>query len=187
MWHRCWGDASFHELLVQIDAELAGRTQVTGCPHCGGVLHRSNYPRKPFGVAAAYRDAYGSRLSFCCADCRRRTTPPSVRFFGRWRFAAWAMLLITMLQRGPNEKRCAQLSRLGLTVSASTWQRWRRWWRECFAGTPFWQARCGRVVMRPDPRPWPAPLLPCAPLRTRSLYGLLAFLAPLTGGAERAV
>ena len=54
---------------------------------CGGVgaLHVTNYPRKPRGVVD--RGALGGewllRASFCCARCRRRTTPPSVRFLAR--------------------------------------------------------------------------------------------------------
>lgn len=42
-----------------------------------------------------------------------------------------------------NEHRLAQIKRhFGITVSESTWKRWRRWWRIAFNKTRFWkQAR----------------------------------------------
>jgi len=47
------------------------------CPPC--------YPRKPRGIPFVPEESYEYRLRFCCAEdgCRRRITPPSVRFFGR--------------------------------------------------------------------------------------------------------
>ena len=75
--------SQFFLFLIRIDEELAAQAQGAGCS-CGGVLHRANYPRKPRGCpSAALRDAFSSRLSFCCSRCRRRTTSMSVRFLGR--------------------------------------------------------------------------------------------------------
>ena len=79
-------DANFLAFLQQIDDELAEQVQAGGCPHCGGPLHRASYPRKPRGVPHRQLDErYRRRHSFCCAadGCRRRCTPPSVRFLGR--------------------------------------------------------------------------------------------------------
>ncbi len=68
--------------LTQVDAVEAETCRAAGCPRCGGVLHSARYPRKPYGLAVALRgDVW--RFSFCCAACRGRETPPSVRFFGR--------------------------------------------------------------------------------------------------------
>ena len=50
---------------------------------CGGVLHSARYPRKPRGGPPELRQTDNSRLSFCCAQCRRRHTPRSVRYLGR--------------------------------------------------------------------------------------------------------
>ena len=73
----------FFLFLIRLDEELAAQAQGAGCS-CGGVLHRANYPRKPRGCPTlAIRDAFSSRLSFCCSRCRRRTTSMSVRFLGR--------------------------------------------------------------------------------------------------------
>ena len=62
--------SQFFLFLIRIDEELAAQAQGAGCS-CGGVLHRANYPRKPRGCpSAALRDAFSSRLSFCCSRCR---------------------------------------------------------------------------------------------------------------------
>ena len=75
--------SQFFLFLIRLDEELAAQAQGAGCS-CGGVLHRANYPRKPRGCPTlAIREAFSSRLSFCCSRCRRRTTSMSVRFLGR--------------------------------------------------------------------------------------------------------
>jgi hypothetical protein len=56
-----------------------------GCS-CGGVLHSGRYWRKARGLPTGLdKEAYGWRFSFCCAvdGCRRRMTPPSLRFLRR--------------------------------------------------------------------------------------------------------
>ena len=75
-----FSDARVWALLNRIDAAEAERRREAGCPHCGGQMHSATYPRKPHAPAPALREDV-RRLSFCCADCRRRVTPPSVRFF----------------------------------------------------------------------------------------------------------
>ena len=67
-----------------VDKDLAATTKKQGCS-CGGRLHCANYPRKPRGGCENLPQSYDYRLSFCCDrdGCRKRTTPPSVRFLGR--------------------------------------------------------------------------------------------------------
>lgn len=181
MWHRMWRDASFHLLLVEIDADLAEQCRRMGCPRCGGALHRADYPRLSLGmVAVVFRGHYERRLSWCCCDCRRRVTPPSVRFFGRRWYAGWMVLLISMLERGPSDNRCAKLRRVGMTVSASTWQRWRRWWRERFVRSRFWASLRGRWAVIAEDARWPGPLWPNHPNPSLSMRQLLHLLSPLT-------
>ena len=116
MSHNFLFDASFHELLTQIDQDLAKAIQESGCPDCAGNLHQANYPRSPFGLLAVFRVYYNERLSFCCADCRKRFTPPSVRFFGRRWFVAPVFLLICLFKLGINERRIAQVKQhFGIT------------------------------------------------------------------------
>jgi hypothetical protein len=84
MYHTFPPAASFWPFLLTIDQDLAETTRRHGCP-CGGRLHRSNYPRKPRGDCDTLSDTYNTRFSFCCDrdGCRKRSTAPSVRFFGR--------------------------------------------------------------------------------------------------------
>jgi len=76
-------DARFHALLFDIDADLAAACRAAGC-RCGGGLHSAQFRRKPRGKPAGLDEAYDRRFSFCCAvrECRRRATPPSLRFLG---------------------------------------------------------------------------------------------------------
>jgi hypothetical protein len=116
----------FSALLLRIDHELAEQTRSEGC-RCGGALHRADYPRKPRGCPRHLRPDYSSRLSFCCAQCRKRSTSKSVRFLGRRVYLALAVVLGQ-----------------ALGVARRTLQRWRRWWRDQFPLTPLWRAACAR-------------------------------------------
>jgi hypothetical protein len=189
MSHKFLFNASFHSLLNKIDHELAEEVHKKGCA-CGGRLHKANYPRSPFGLPAAFRSDYEQRISFCCDTCRKRTTPPSVRFFGRRWFPAPLFILISLLMSGINDRRLAQVKHhFGIAVSESTWKRWRRWWRESFATTKFWQLSKGLVAGMLDSKlTFPRSLwcLFSGELEER-VQCLLQFLAPLTGGNLRAV
>ena len=174
---------------MAIDRELAEVTHQNGCA-CGGKLHQSNYPRSPFGLPAEFRPIYDERLSFCCGDCRKRVTPPSVRFFGRRWYPAPLLLLICALTVSINDSRIAQIKRhFGITVSESTWKRWRRWWRDAFVETHFWKQARGAIPQNNNR---------VAPMARRMLSAfqglidkkiilLLRFLSPITAGDLRAV
>ena len=84
MYHELPRGASFWSFLFAIDQDLAETTRKKACP-CGGRLHCANYPRKPRGTPVQLPEPQRLRLSFCCDrdGCRKRVTPPSVRFLGR--------------------------------------------------------------------------------------------------------
>jgi hypothetical protein len=189
MSHKFLFDANFHLLLNTIDQEIAKETQQKGCIHCGNKLHQANYPRSPVGIPSEFRCAYDERLSFCCDECRRRTTPQSVRFFGRRWFPAPLLILVSALMLGINERRLAQVKRhFGIAVSESTWKRWRRWWRESFMATQFWQQAKGLAPTAIETRSFPRALLSVFPgVLEEKMRLLLRFLSPLTGGILRAV
>jgi len=189
MSHKFVCNASFHEALFALDLELARSCRQSGCWFCGCRLHVSNYPRKPRGVPASYQERYDQRLSFTCAECDRRCTPPSVRFFGRIRFVAGIPILIAALMRGPSERRCRQLEQcFGVRLSVSTWQRWRRWWRERFRATRFWMQARGQFAQPEQLGRLPAGFLRAFPgWFGERLPAALRFLSPLTGGVLRAV
>lgn len=141
MCHGFLCDASFYRLLFRIDQDLANEVQTAGCCFCGGVLHSARYPRKPRGVRTALDATYQWRLSFCCGEesCRRRHTPPSVRFLGRKVYLGALVVLLTALQHGLTDRRRRKLIEQ-LDIPPQTLARWRRWWQEVFPSTRCWRA-----------------------------------------------
>lgn len=181
---------SFHELLTEIDQDLAIKCQKAGCPHCGGQLHQAAYPRSPHGVFKDFREYYQSRFSFCCANCRKRTSPETVRFFGRYWHVAPVLILISALSLGINDRRLKQIKiHLGVTVSESTWKRWRKWWGSVFCTTPFWQQSKG-LLSNFDEEACFLPrdlLILFKESLDKKMVRLLKFLSPLTAGGVRAI
>jgi hypothetical protein len=154
-----------------------------GCLFCReGRLHRADYDRKPRGGP----EHWNVRHSFCCDrdGCRRRHTPPSVRFLGRKVYVGFVVVLKAALHQGLNAARLAQL-RTGLPqVDRRTVERWRQWWEEHFVATAFWKA--ARARFRPLRVPAQVPLDLCArfPIDTPEGLGqLLRWLAPITTGS----
>ena len=129
----------FHQQLFKIDHATARATQKNGCQYCKGTLHIANYPRIGFGVPANQAPYYSLRFSFCCADCRRRHTPASIRFFGRLRYVATIFILLSALRFSPSELRCIRLAnKFDVFTSLATWKRWITWWRVDFPLTRQW-------------------------------------------------
>jgi hypothetical protein len=160
MSHNFLLNTSFHNKLLEIDQKTAEQVRTQGCRHCGGELHQANYPRIGFGIHSNIAAVYATRLSFCCARCRRRTTPPSIRFFGQRRFIAATFVLLCALRLSPSDKHQEQLARrLGITLSLSTWKRWRAWWHYDFLQTRFWAEAKSHVVLIITEPPLPKALL----------------------------
>jgi hypothetical protein len=173
-------DAKLFDALTEIDRELAATAQAGGCRRCPGCLHRGDYPRKPRGGPADLPAAYDMRTSFCCARCRKRVTPASVRFLGRKVYLSAVVVLACVLRQGPTPWRVARLRDL-LGVSADTLVRWHRWWRNDFVRTAFWKAARGRFAPPVDNADLPREMLARfggAPLT--QIIALLHFLSPLT-------
>jgi hypothetical protein len=148
MSHNFLSKSSFHEILNLVDQKLAEQSKEKGCLNCSNPLHQANYPRSPAGLTAPFREYYDERLSFCCAKCRKRMTPPSVRFFGRRWFVGPVFIFICILRLGINARRMAQVKKhFGITMSQLTWKRWRQWWRESFPETAFWQRVKGIIPL----------------------------------------
>lgn len=178
-------DARVHGVLLQIDLEMAEDARSRGCA-CGGKLHSARYPRKPRGVADDVAARHGSRFSFCCArdGCRQRVTPPSVRFLGRRVYLGIVVLLLAVLAHGATTKRLRRLRAVLGEISERTVARWRRWWREAFPATRFWQEHGARFAL-----PVASALLPGSLLERfqgedggARLVAMLRFLSPLSTG-----
>ena len=105
-------DAKFHEQLLVFDRDLAASARAARCWLCGGPLHSASYDRKPRGCPGGLGQGYAERFSFCCAvdGCRRRTTPPSLRFLGRHVYLATVVTLVSALMLGITPSRMARLS-----------------------------------------------------------------------------
>ena len=184
MLHSLFGDSSFSNarvwaFLKTIDAAEAERCRAAGCPRCGGELHSASYPRKPHGLAPALR-ADARRHSLCCAACRRRVLPPSVRFFGRRFRVAPLFLVVSVLVLSGGARLEAVGRRWG--IPAMTLRRWRRWWRETFPATPAWRWKRGELAVPPDEPPlvWLLRSIRGRTLRSRLLRSLI-WLLPWTG------
>ena len=183
MCHAFLNDSSFYQFLFRIDQAIAAKVQAGGCPTCGGVLHSARYPRKPRGIRGVLDESYESRLSFCCAEdgCRRRCTPPSVRFLGRKVYLGIMVILLSAREHGLSAQRRQQLIDT-LEVSLPTRWRWWQWWRESFTASGCWQAAKGYFLPPLAPEQLPGALLERlsgADLRQR-LCQVLSLLAPLT-------
>ena len=174
-------NATLFEALIAIDQDLAAAAQASGCRRCpGGRLHHGDYPRKPRGGPATLSVAYERRMSFCCARCRKRRTPVSVRFLGRRVYLAAVVVLACVLRQGPTPWRAARLRDL-LGVSPDTLARWHRWWRDAFVRTAFWRAARGRFARPVDEADLPRDLLARFPGdATAPIVAMLRFLSPLT-------
>ncbi len=184
MYHRLLREASFWTFLFTIDEQLAAAARKAGCGCCGGQLHCANYPRNPRGGCEKLPKSYGYRLSFCCDrdDCRKRTTPPSVRFLGRRVFLGAVVVLVAAMQQGPSPQRVRELSKL-FDVDRRTIARWRTFWREHFPETPFWKVARGRFALSLAVADLPRALLEAfiPPEHCREDWErLLRFLAPIT-------
>lgn len=137
MCHVLFHDPAFFRLLTRIDAESAAETRKGRCPkpRCGGPLHVADFPRKPRGCPESVRKEYSERLSFTCGWCNGRTTPESVRFFGRRVYVALALMLLS-----PPDGCAAGAIEAQLSVSARTLKRWRTWWHRDFQRSAFWRS-----------------------------------------------
>lgn len=137
MWHILGNLEKFVAALFAVDEQLAENERKRGCP-CGGGLHRADYPRKPRGVPDEYAQMFSRRFSFCCAkpECRKRRTPPSVRFFGRRLYIAAVVVACSASWVTPEQA----------SVPRKTARRWSRFFRHEFVASVFWQSARARLM-----------------------------------------
>lgn len=172
-----FADARLYDYLLAIDRDLARCARRAGCPRCGGRLDSATYPRKPRGgPARALKAQQPRRLSFCCARCHKRMTPPSVRFLGR-RVYYGAVLVLACLKALTGE-RVIELKAL-LGVDRRTLRRWRQWWREEFVHSAWWRVEKARFSPALDHDRLPGSLLErFTGALEPPLVALLKFLSP---------
>jgi len=169
-------DRRVYELLEKVDRELALKAQAGRCEHCGGPLHRGDYPRKPRGGPE-----WEKRYSFCCSreDCRKRKTPPSVRFLGRKVYVGVVVVLVSAMTQGLSEWRVKRLRQV-LEIDRRTLGHWREWWRT-FAQGGFWRAERGRFQRPISEEKMPLGLVEAFGVKQGDgLVKLMKFLLPIT-------
>jgi hypothetical protein len=178
-------DRKLYKWMERVDADMAASAQLEGCDDCGSKVHRADYPRKPRVGLEELKDlveCWDTRWSWCCErdGCRKRKTPPSVRFLGRKVYVGVMVVLVAAMRDGLSAKRLEQLDEL-LGVDRRTLERWRAWWTEAFAHSAFWNSVRGRFR-----QPIAASRLPLALVEAfrgtqrAGLLKLLEFLSPIT-------
>jgi hypothetical protein len=175
--------ASFWSFLLSIDKDLAESTRRKGCS-CGGRLHCANYPRAPRGGPDDLPEGYNHRFSFCCDrdGCRKRVTPPSVRFLGRKVYLGAVVVLVSAMRQGPTPRRVRELSRL-FGVDEATIARWQSFWRDHIPQTPFWKIARARLAPTFEIVAFPLSILEAFTRGGDQHEGwanLLRFLSPIT-------
>lgn len=170
-------DRRLYEFLEQVDKDFASKARSGGCEHCGAVLHRGDFDRKPRGGPS-----WDKRYSFCCSrdGCRKRKTPPSVRFLGRRVFVGVVVVLVSAMMHGPSDQRLRRLRQV-LPIDRRTLKRWLVWWTEIFLQLPFWKAARGRFARRLAEGQMPLSLVEAFDAwQINGLVKLMKFLSPIT-------
>lgn len=172
-------DRGLYPFLERVDNDVAEETRKQGCG-CGGRLHSARYKRKPRGGPKGL--GWDHRWSFCCEreGCRRRRTPPSVRFLGRKVYLGVVVVLVAAMRHGPKGKRVSKLHE-ELGIDRRTLKRWQEWWLETFVETKFWRAARGHLMPPVDEKSLPLSLVERFEARTpERLVDLMKFLMPIT-------
>jgi len=136
----------FFSKLVLLDEEIARQVARKRCPACRGSLHRSDYDRKPRGgLIGAEGEALTRRFSLCCGNegCRKRATPPSLRFLGPRVYLGVVVIVASLAAQALGK--AAEIRRT-TGVPARTTRRWLGWWRGPFIRTEVFVAVRARLV-----------------------------------------
>ena len=127
------------------------------CKRCGcRSFCESNYTRKPRGFPEELGETtidkyFRIRFSFRCDGCRKRVTPPSVRFLGRKVYIAAGIIWVCRLIEQGNFVRGIATAliqireKLSDFLPARTARRWMNWWRGAVWLSPFWRERQGQL------------------------------------------
>src|SRR5271156_4673247 len=119
----------FFAVLEQIDEGTVRHVAAAGCLKCDGPLHRSDYDRKPRGaLIAPAGEGFVVRFSLCCGreGCRKRATPPSLRFLGRRVYLGVVVIVASLVAL---TLQAAGELRRQTGVPVRTTRRWLGWWQ----------------------------------------------------------
>jgi hypothetical protein len=136
----------FFAALSAVDLSIALQVAAGRCPVCAGPLHRSDYPRKPRGgLIAPDGEGVVTRFSLCCGreGCRKRATPPSVRFLGRRVYLGAVVIVASVVAHALG---AARAIRAATGIPPRTTRRWLDWGRVPFLHTEVFVAIRARLV-----------------------------------------
>ncbi len=183
MYHSLLKDAIFYNSLLALDRLIAGQVRQSGCLFCHGNLHQSHYPRKPRSVPEGTHSDYPIRFSYCCAQdgCRKRFTPPSMRFLSRKVYSSVVIFLVFLLKSKTDELKVEELNLLlGTSLSVETVRRWRNFWVKEVSQSHTWKRAAFSHGMA---QTLPASLLAqFQQVLNTSLKMALKWILPLTAG-----
>jgi hypothetical protein len=147
MYEKILTDPIFYLLLFKIDSDLAKKSHRGVCKACGGKLDWANYLRKPRGGPLNLEKQCSIRFSLCCRSdgCRKRLLAPSIRFWGRRVYFSVLFSLITTLSNRSTADP-PPILRNKFNVSHQTFLRWKKWWKEIFPTTVFWQQAKSLII-----------------------------------------
>ena len=176
-------DRRIYDWMEKVDIDSLRRLQEEACLFCvKGKLHRADYKRLPRGAPAEVLKGWEKRFSLCCDQegCRKRHTPPSVRFLGRKVYIGVVVVLVSAMMYGANPRRLAKL-REAMGIDVRTLEHWRRYWMAVFVEEPFWRAQRARFMPALEEETMPYCLVEAfGAQRLEGLIRLMKFLSPIT-------
>ena len=180
-------EAKFLAGLGEIDAAYARQVREAGCEYCGGPLDRADYPRKPRGELGEAAGAYERRCSFCCRQdgCRKRATPPSLRFLGRKVYVAVWVVVASVAGQATKRTGRGRPRRVH-GVPTRTVLRWLDWWQTVFGLGAFWSEAMGYFATPVEVTGLPTTLLARFGRGPAALEKTLRFTSPITTTSVRA-
>ena len=171
--------------LERHDEAIAAWVAAQRCQVCRGPLHRGDFDRKPRGgLFAVEGEEFVRRFSLCCGQegCRKRATPPSLRFLGRRVYLGAVVILASLVARAFEDARAIQPA---TGVPARTVRRWLGWWSGPFLSTEVFLAMRARLV-GVDIAELPTSIVARLPGSVaEQVQSMLELLAPLTTGSVR--
>lgn len=176
MFHIPKFESSFYFFLLKIDQDTLHKVKEKRCPYCNSSLDMAHFLRKPRGFPPGnFPNEFCIRYSLCCRKegCRKRISPPSVRFLGRKVY-----LMIFILFTSSISRKYFRIIQKETGLSSHSLTRWRNFWKNEFLKTSFWKHAKARFMP-----PINEDQLPGSLLRRfdDSLYDakILIFLAPI--------
>jgi len=176
----------FFVMLEEADEKTVQQAVAKGCLVCGGPLHHANFVRKPRGALVAPEgEEFVTRFSLCCGreGCRKRLTPPSLRFLGRRVYLGVVVIVASFVAQLFGTANTREPKR---GVPALTVRRWLAWWGGTFISTEVFVAIRARLI-GVDESELPKSIvdrLPGSP--EQKARAMLDWLWPLTGGSPSA-